>query len=122
MKSFLSVALEAGLSELILMGVLMAVCARSKLNSTELLEFFAIYHFNLMAFQAIDSFMLSFQLKSCRGVVEFRGALKRFRCVAIEACLRKCLMMIILVACKTGCLNTHVGILLGLQLLIRDVF
>jgi len=71
MKSFFRVALEAILSEFILMGVLVAICTGRKLKASKLLEFFPVYRFNLMALQAIHCSMFPFQLKFCCGMAEF---------------------------------------------------
>ena len=75
-KGILRMTLPAVLAKLILMRIFMAICAVGKLYPPEFLEFLPVNCLNLMAFKAINRFMLSLKLKPCFIVVELRGLLE----------------------------------------------
>jgi len=102
MEGFNIMALGAGLPELVMMKVGMAIRAGCELDPGELLEFFAILQGNFVAFITCNGLMLALQLIFRPGMIEFHRRLEAFGTMTIGAGCAQGLLVVINMTGKAG--------------------
>lgn len=95
--------------EFSVMNILVAVCARSELNSFEYREFLAVSYRRGVASVTVNPCVSSRQFELCGCMVESRGGFKSILRVTTGATVSKSTLMIICVAAEAVLFETEKG-------------